>query len=72
MRKICLVTTTRAEYGIMSRLISELNNDKEIDFSLIVTGMHLSEKFGNTWQEINVPITCTFNGTGNRKIFSFI
>ena len=57
MRKICLVTTTRAEYGIMSRLISELNNDKEIDFSLIVTGMHLSEKFGNTWQEINVPIT---------------
>lgn len=56
-RKICLVTTTRAEYGIMSRLISKLNEDRDIDFSLIVTGMHLSEKFGSTYKEISVPIT---------------
>ena len=56
-RKICLATSTRAEYGIMSRLIELLNNDKDIDFKLLVTGMHLSEKFGFTYKEINVPIT---------------
>lgn len=57
MRKICLVTTTRAEYGIMSRLIEKLNDDEEIEFQLIASGMHLSEKFGNTVDEIKVPIT---------------
>lgn len=56
MRKICLVTSTRAEYGIMSRLIGALNNDNDVDFKLIVTGMHLSEKFGMTKNEIKVPI----------------
>lgn len=57
MRKIALITTTRAEYGIMNRLISMLDNDENIDFHLIVSGSHLSEKFGNTWKEINAPIT---------------
>lgn len=57
MRKVCVVTSTRAEYGIMSRLIEMMNNDPEIDLQLIVTGMHLSEKFGHTVDEINIPIT---------------
>lgn len=56
MRKICLVTSTRAEYGIMSRFIDELYNDSDIDFQLIATGMHLSEKFGMTKNEIRTPI----------------
>lgn len=56
MRKIALVTSTRAEYGIMSRIIDLLENDKDIDFKLIVTGMHLSEKFGMTVHEITYPI----------------
>lgn len=56
MRKICLVTSTRAEYGIMSRMIEMLEEDKDIDFKLFVTGMHLSKKFGNTYKEISVPI----------------
>ncbi len=56
MRKICLVTTTRAEYGIMSRLINKLNEDADIDFSLVVSGAHLSKKFGETYKEISVPI----------------
>lgn len=54
-RKVFLVTSTRAEYGIMSRLIRMFYNDKDIDFKLIVTGMHLSEKFGNTYKEIDIP-----------------
>ncbi len=57
MRKICLITTTRAEYGIMSCLIEKLHNDDDIDFSLIASGTHLSEKFGNTYKEINIPIS---------------
>ena len=56
MRKIALVTSTRAEYGIMSRLIEYLSKDKDIEFYLLVTGMHLSEKFGMTKNEITQPI----------------
>jgi len=57
MRKICTVTSTRADYGIMSRLIKMMNEDADIDLQLLVTGMHLSEKFGKTYKEIDVPIT---------------
>lgn len=57
MRKICVITSTRAEYGIMSRLIDMLHNDKDIELQLIATGMHISDKFGNTYQEISTPIT---------------
>lgn len=56
MRKIVLVTSTRAEYGIMSGFIDKLYNDTDIDFKLIATGMHLSYKFGMTKNEIRVPI----------------
>ena len=56
MRKIALVTSTRAEYGIMSRLIEALSNDSEVDFYLLVTGAHLSKKFGETKNEISQPI----------------
>lgn len=57
MRKICVVTSTRAEYGIMSNLIEKINQDKDLELQLIVTGMHLSEKFGHTIDEITQPIT---------------
>ena len=52
MRKICLVTTTRAEYGIMSRLIDLLQNDEDVTFSLIASGTHLSTRFGMTVSEL--------------------
>ena len=61
MKKICVVTSTRADYGIMSRLIEMMHNDTEIELQLIVTGMHLSKKFGLTYKEINVPITKKIN-----------
>lgn len=56
MRKIALVTSTRAEYGIMSKLIDLLDKDSDVDFYLFVTGMHLSEKFGLTKNEIKQKI----------------
>lgn len=57
MRKICIVTTTRAEYGIMSRLIDMMDKDEDIELQLIVSGSHLSEKFGMTVNEIKQSIT---------------
>lgn len=50
--KISVITATRAEYGILKPLITKLNNDRDIELQLIVTGTHLSKKYGNTQQEI--------------------
>lgn len=52
MRKICVITGTRAEYGLLFWLISELQNDIDIQLQLIVTGMHLSPEFGLTYKII--------------------
>lgn len=52
MRKICVVTGSRAEYGLLYCLMKEINEDVSFDFQLVVTGMHLSEEFGNTYKEI--------------------
>ena len=51
-RKICVVTGTRAEYGILFQLLKGLKKEKLFDLKLIVTGMHLSPEFGLTYKEI--------------------
>lgn len=51
-RKICIVTGTRAEYGILSALMSEIVCDSELKLQVVVTGAHLSGEFGNTYQHI--------------------
>ena len=51
-RKICIVTSTRAEWGLLSGIAKELNKRNDVILQIIATNMHLSEKFGNTWQEI--------------------
>lgn len=50
--KVCYVTSTRADYNPLKETILALNNCKDLDFKLIVTGTHLSSKFGNTYKEI--------------------
>lgn len=52
MRKICVVTGTRAEYGLMSRLIKMIKDSDKTQLQLIATNMHLSSRYGNTYQEI--------------------
>ena len=52
MNKVSVVTATRAEYGILTPLIRALNKDEDIDLQLIVTGTHLSDKYGRTENEI--------------------
>ena len=51
-RKICVVTGTRAEYGLLYWLLKFLEEDKDVELQLMVTGMHLSPEFGLTYKEI--------------------
>ena len=51
-RKICAVTGSRAEYGLLFSLLKDLQADSEIDFQLIITGTHLSSDFGSTYKLI--------------------
>ena len=52
MKKICIVTGTRAEYGLFKPLIRRISEDADLKLQLIVTGMHLSPEFGLTYKEI--------------------
>lgn len=51
-RKICIVTGTRAEYGLLYWLMKEVNADPDMQLQIIATGMHLSPEFGLTYQQI--------------------
>lgn len=51
-RKICIVTGTRAEYGLLRWLMEEIVRDDALVLQTIVTGAHLSAGFGETWREI--------------------
>jgi len=51
-RKICVVTGTRAEYGLLYWLMKEIEQDKDLELQIIATGMHLSPEFGLTYKEI--------------------
>ena len=62
--KVCVVSGSRADYGLLKPLINKLLADDFFEFKLIVTAMHLSEKYGNTISEIeddNIPITKKIN-----------
>jgi len=52
MRKIMVVTGTRAEYGLLSSLMKEVSSDSDLQLNIIATGMHLSPEFGFTYREI--------------------
>ncbi len=51
-RKICVVTGTRAEYGLLYWLMKEIQADGDLELQLIVTGAHLSPEFGLTYKTI--------------------
>lgn len=52
MRKICVVTGSRAEYGILRNLMAAINNDPELTLQIIATNQHLSKLQGETYREI--------------------
>lgn len=51
-RKICVVTGTRAEYGLLRWVMQGIKDDPTLTLQVIATGMHLSPEFGLTWREI--------------------
>lgn len=71
MKKIAVITGTRAEYGLLKNIIREIKDDNELELQLIVTGMHLSNKYGFTVNDIiedgftidaECPILLDYNG----------
>ena len=52
MRKICIITGSRAEYGLLHSLLEKIKKDKNTKLQIIATCMHLLPKFGNTYKEI--------------------
>ena len=52
MKKICVITGTRADFGLLRPLLLKLKEDKDLDLQIIATAMHLSPEFGNTITEI--------------------
>ncbi|MDO5563501.1 MAG: UDP-N-acetylglucosamine 2-epimerase [Synergistaceae bacterium] len=58
-KRICVLSATRAEYGLLKPVIQKLMADPVFDVAVAVTGMHLSPKFGMTYKEIEndgIPI----------------
>ena len=51
-RKVCIVTGTRAEYGILRWLMEDIRETPGLELQVIATGMHLSPEFGLTYREI--------------------
>lgn len=52
MRKICFTTGTRAEYGLLSRLMRLVKDSDSCELQIIATNMHLMPKYGNTYKDI--------------------
>ncbi len=52
MRKIAVVTGTRADYGLLYWLLKEIQQDPDMELQLVVTGAHLAPEYGLTYREI--------------------
>jgi UDP-hydrolysing UDP-N-acetyl-D-glucosamine 2-epimerase len=51
-RKICAVTTSRADFGLLRGLLKAIRADSALRLQVIASGMHMSPKFGRTWRDI--------------------
>ena len=52
MKKICVITGSRADYGLLVPLMNYIKKDRKLSLQIFVTGSHLSKNFGNTFKEI--------------------
>ena len=52
MKRVCVVTGSRADYGLLRWVMEGIQASSELELQLVVTGMHLASEFGNTWREI--------------------
>ena len=60
MKKFSVFSGSRSEYGLLKSLIKKLNNSKNIDLDLIVSGSHLMEKFGKIKRSYNSLLDIPF------------
>lgn len=74
MKKVLVVTGTRAEYGLLKNILIAIKEDEELQLQLVVTGMHLSSKFGLSINdiikdgfEINEEIPILIEAKGKEK-----
>ena len=51
-KKICVITGSRAEYGLFNPLLEEIKKTSMFQLQIVVTGAHLSSFYGSTYQEI--------------------
>ena len=51
-KKICIITSSRAEYGLLSNLIKKISYQKSLKLQLVVSGTHLSKEYGFTKKKI--------------------
>lgn len=75
MKKILYVTGSRAEYGIMKRLLLKLNQDSEIDLKIVATAMQVDKRYGETYKvieedglKIDRLIDIQLDNSNNKKI----
>jgi GDP/UDP-N,N'-diacetylbacillosamine 2-epimerase (hydrolysing) len=54
VRKICVVTGSRAEYGLLRWVMEGIQNSPKLELLVIATGMHLSPEFGQTYRDIEM------------------
>jgi len=59
MRKICYLTGTRADFGLMTKILKAIDNDSSWQLILLVTGMHLMKEFGQTIKEVKKLFSIT-------------
>lgn len=57
MRKICIITGTRAEWGLLAPLAHKIHSDPSLILQIVATGMHLSTEFGLTYKDIDLPLS---------------
>jgi GDP/UDP-N,N'-diacetylbacillosamine 2-epimerase (hydrolysing) len=63
-RKVCYVTGTRADFGLMRSTLTALRDSQALELSIVVTGMHLSDKYGKTADDIKaagLPVNAVVN-----------
>lgn len=51
-QKVCVITGSRAEYGLLRWIMKEITESTKLELQIIVTGMHLSPEFGLTYRDI--------------------
>ncbi len=77
MKKIVYVTGSRAEYGIMKRLLKKIDESSEMELTIVATGMHLDKQYGETYKLIEEDgfiidkcIDISLDNTTNERILN--